>query len=66
MDAMGMSELTSAQILAVKCPLCGAQAGIHCAMKNGAQRLISAPHRDRRLLAGELRIRQISTLRIAV
>jgi hypothetical protein len=51
--------LTAEQVVAVQCPICRAPSGTKCTMKNGGPRNISAPHVERRVLARELRQRQI-------
>jgi hypothetical protein len=44
-------ELTPQQVLAVRCPTCGAPPGVRCEFGAGQPR--TEPHRDRRLLAAE-------------
>jgi hypothetical protein len=42
-------ELSPKQILAVRCPTCGAAPGEKCELSTGQTR--NSPHRDRRLIA---------------
>ena len=42
-------ELSPKQVLAVRCPTCGAAPGEQCELSTGQPR--TTPHRDRRLIA---------------
>jgi hypothetical protein len=48
---MKTKELTPQQLLAVRCPTCGAKAGERCELATGQLR--TTPHRDRRLVTAE-------------
>ena len=48
---MKTKELTSKQILFVRCPTCGAATGEVCELNSGAPR--TEPHRDRKLSAAD-------------
>lgn len=51
-DWIGTCRPTLKQILAVRCPMCGAKAGEQCELHSGQAR--TSPHRDRRLVAEDL------------
>jgi hypothetical protein len=44
-------ELSPEQILAIRCPTCGAAPGKKCVLTTGKPR--TDPHRDRRLIAAD-------------
>jgi hypothetical protein len=46
-----MKEITPKQVLAVRCPPCGAASGVRCELGTGQPR--TEPPRDRRLIAAE-------------
>ena len=46
-----MKEITPKDVLAVRCPTCGAAPGVRCQFGTGQPRI--EPHRDRRLIAAE-------------
>jgi hypothetical protein len=48
---LSMKEITPKQVLAVRCPTCGAAPGVRCELGTGQPR--TEPHRDRRLIAAE-------------
>jgi len=52
-------ELTSKQILSVRCTTCGAAIGEACELHTGAPR--TEPHRDRKLSAAEALETKLST-----
>jgi hypothetical protein len=58
LEGMKLGELTIEEIMDVKCPVCRAVPGVRCTMKDGSPRIISTAHRDRRVVAGELRFRR--------
>ena len=52
---MSSTKLTSKQMLAIACPTCDAQPGQKCELGTGEPR--HTPHRDRRLVAGDIKLR---------
>ena len=50
-----MSKLTQAQLLAIRCPTCGASPKQKCELASGHPH--TNPHRDRRLDASDVAIR---------
>jgi len=53
---MKSSEIPAKQTLTVACPTCGAKPGQKCELNTGEPR--NNPHRDRRLAAGDEKLRQ--------
>jgi hypothetical protein len=60
---MKLRELSAAETISVRCPVCRAGAGAPCTMKGGAPRYISTPHLNRRLFASETRVRRLGVER---